>query len=82
MEKVEKILEALKLSKEAGNKEAEGNSYIDLGSAYHDLGQYEKSIEYFEKSLSICSESGNKAGELSVCSKLQGHPTRTLFKTT
>ena len=72
MEKVEKILEALKIYKETGDKEAEGKSYIALGSLYHDLGQYEKSIEYFEESLSCFSEIGNKAGELSACSKLGG----------
>lgn len=38
MEKVEKILEALEIYKETGHKEAEGNSYIDLGNLYRDLG--------------------------------------------
>ena len=55
MEEVQKLLEDLKTYKETENKEAEGNSHIDLGSAYHDLGQHEKSIECFEKSIVICS---------------------------
>jgi tetratricopeptide (TPR) repeat protein len=54
---------ALKISKEIGDKHIEGNSLGNLGNAYSQLGEARKAITYYEQAWEISLESRDKHGE-------------------
>jgi len=45
--------QALRIAKEIGDKEGEGNCLCNLGSAYYNLGDYQKAIAFYEQGLAI-----------------------------
>ncbi|MGK7883108.1 MAG: tetratricopeptide repeat protein [Crocosphaera sp.] len=55
--------QALDISKEIGDRQAEGNSLVSLGNAYISLGEYQKAITYHQKALDIFGEIGDRQGE-------------------
>ena len=60
---IEKLEEALKLYKEAGNRIEEQRVLNDIGRAYMYLGGYKKSVEYFEQSLLVSQAIADRSGE-------------------
>ena len=65
---IEYYEQALKISRETGDRRGEGNHLGNLGLAYSDLGEPRKAIEFLKQSLSI-----GKAIEdpriISICEK-------------
>ena len=55
--------EALTISKEIGDKDAEASSYESLGIVFQSLGEHVKAKEYLEKALAIKKEIGDREGE-------------------
>ena len=45
--------QALKISREIGDRRGEGNALGNLGLAYSDLGEPRKAIEFYEQALAI-----------------------------
>jgi tetratricopeptide (TPR) repeat protein len=60
---IEYLKQALKISREIGDRLGEGSSLSNLGLAYRNLGEYRKAIEYHEQSLEIRREIGDRLGE-------------------
>jgi len=58
-----KIQHPLAISREIGNRHAEGAFLGNLGSAYNDLGEPRKAIEFLEQALVISREVGNRHSE-------------------
>ncbi len=55
--------QALKISREIGDRRGEGADLGNLGLAYSDLGEPRKAIEYSEQALKISREIGDRRGE-------------------
>jgi tetratricopeptide (TPR) repeat protein len=55
--------QALKISREIGDRGAEGAGLGNLGNACADLGDARKAIEFYEKHLVIAREIGDRRGE-------------------
>ena len=55
--------QALAMSREQKNRQAEGAWLGGLGLCYSDLGQTARAIEYYEQALAISREIGDRAGE-------------------
>lgn len=55
--------QALKISREIGDRQAEGQDLGNLGLAYHRLGDARKAIDYGEQALKILREIGDRHGE-------------------
>ena len=53
----------LNISRELGDRAAEGTAYSNLGSAFSSLGQYSKAVEFDTKKLNISRDLGDRAGE-------------------
>ena len=53
---IEYYEQALKISKEIGDKRGDGNSLGNLGLAYSQLGETRKAIEYHEQALKVSKE--------------------------
>jgi len=51
------------MTKEVGERAAEGRAYTNIGAAYDSLRDFEKAIEYHELYLSIAKEVGDTAGK-------------------
>jgi tetratricopeptide (TPR) repeat protein len=60
---IEYYKQALRISREIGDRRGEGNHLGNLGSAYSDLSEPKKAIEYHEKALKISREIRDKRGE-------------------
>ena len=60
---IEYYKQALKISREIGDRRGEGVDLGNLGSAYSHLGEPRKAIEYYEQSLKISRETGDRKGE-------------------
>ena len=60
---IEYYEQALKISREIGDRRGEGNHLGNLGLAYSDLGEPRKAIEYYEQALKISRETGDRRGE-------------------
>jgi len=60
---IEYYEQALVISREIGDRHADGIRRGNLGNVYMDLGQVEKAIEYYEQALVISREIGNRRGE-------------------
>ncbi len=60
---IEYYEQALKISREIGDRRNEGNWLGNLGLAYADLGETRKAIEYYEQALKISREIGDRRGE-------------------
>ena len=60
---IEYYEQALKISKEIGDRRGEGNRLGNLGLAYSHLGEPRKAIEYYEQALKISKEIGDRHGE-------------------
>jgi tetratricopeptide (TPR) repeat protein len=60
---IEHYEQALKISREIGDRRGEGNRLGNLGNAYADLGETRKAIEYHEQALKISREIGDRRGE-------------------
>lgn len=63
-------LEALKVSKEIGDIESEGESCSQLGLIYSRLCNFDKSLEYFNKGLKIREEIGDENGAASSLNRI------------
>ena len=63
---IEYYEEALKISKEIGDRREEGNWLRLLGFAYLCLGEVRKAIQYYEKCLKIAQETGDSSYECTV----------------
>ena len=53
----------LKEAKETGNRDSEGNAYVNLGNAYRSLGEFKKALEPHQMGLSIFQDTGNRDSE-------------------
>jgi len=60
---IEYYEQALKISREIGDRLGEENRLGNLGLAYYRLGEIKKAIEYYEQALEISREIGDKCGE-------------------
>lgn len=60
---IEKLEEARKLYKEAGNRKDEKRVLTDIGRAYMYLVEYKKSAQYFEQSLLVSQAIADRPGE-------------------
>ena len=60
---IEYYEQALKISREIGDRRGEGNDLGNLGIAYSDLGEPRKAIEYYEQALKIAKEIGDRQNE-------------------
>ncbi|MDW5550956.1 tetratricopeptide repeat protein [Methanosarcina sp.] len=60
---IEYYEQALKISREIGDRRGEGADLGNLGLAYSDLGEPRKAIEYYEQALKISREIGDRRGE-------------------
>jgi tetratricopeptide (TPR) repeat protein len=60
---IEYYEQALKISREIGDRKKEGIWLGDLGNAYRDLGETRKAIEYYEQTLKIFREIGDRKRE-------------------
>ncbi|AKB47158.1 hypothetical protein MSKOL_1381 [Methanosarcina sp. Kolksee] len=60
---IEYYEQALKISREIGDRRGEGNHLGNLGNAYSDLGEPRKAIEYYEQALKISKEIGDRRNE-------------------
>ena len=60
----EYLEKALRIHKEIGDREMEGQCYGNLGVVFFDLGQYSEAKKYYEKALLIGRETGCKKGEV------------------
>lgn len=60
---IEYYEQALKISREIGDRRGEGVDLGNLGNAYHRLGETRKSIEYYEQALKIARETEDRGGE-------------------
>ncbi|MDQ1253582.1 MAG: hypothetical protein QG646_2754 [Euryarchaeota archaeon] len=63
---IEYYKQALKISREIGDRRGEGNALGNLGLAYSDLGELNKAIEYYKQALKIFRETRDRRGE-GVC---------------
>ena len=63
LEDLENHMKELKIAKEQGHREREGNALGNLGNAYHSQGDFKRAIECHKKHLSIAKEMGDRAGE-------------------
>ena len=55
--------QALKFTRETGDRAGEGGALGNLGNAYENLGQYERAIDCNQQSLTIMREIGNRQNE-------------------
>ena len=53
----------LKEAKETGNRDSEGNTYVNLGRTYRSLGEFKKALELCQMGLGIFQETGNRDSE-------------------
>jgi len=60
---IEYYEQALKISKEAGNRRLEENQLGNMGIVYDNLGETEKAIDYYEQALEISIEIDDMVGE-------------------
>ena len=60
---IELYEQALKISREIGDRRGEGIELGNLGIAYADLGEARKAIEFYEQALEIAREIGDRRGE-------------------
>ncbi|HEX5733674.1 MAG TPA: CHAT domain-containing protein [Blastocatellia bacterium] len=67
---IEKLEEALKLYKEAGNRIEEKRVLNDIAGAYMYLGEYKKSVEYLEQNLLVSQALADRSGEASSLVKI------------
>jgi len=64
MEKaVQKLEQALVVSRKLGEEKGESNCLNEIGYIYYSWGQYTKALEYYEKSLEISRKIGDMKGE-------------------
>jgi len=55
--------QALKISREIGDRGAEGAGLGNLGNAFRNLGETKKAIDYYQQALTILREIGDRRGE-------------------
>jgi len=60
---IEHYEQALKISREIGDRGGDGAHLGNLGNAYAGMGETRKSIEYYEQALKISREIGDRRGE-------------------
>ncbi len=60
---IEHYEQALKISREIGDRRGEGNNLGSLGLAYSDLGEMRLAIEHYEQALKISWEIGDRRNE-------------------
>ncbi|MDW5552019.1 tetratricopeptide repeat protein [Methanosarcina sp.] len=60
---IEYYEQALKISREIGDRRAEGTWIGNMGNAYSDMGEPRKAIEYYEQALKISRETRDRRGE-------------------
>ena len=54
---------ALAISREIGDRRAEGSNLTNLGIAYSNIGNFRKAIEHYEQALAISLEIGDRRAE-------------------
>ncbi|MEW6265662.1 MAG: CHAT domain-containing protein, partial [Thermodesulfobacteriota bacterium] len=60
---LEHYQQALRIAKEIGDKQGQGNSLGSIGLVYFSLGDYPKALEHCQQALKIAKEIGDKKGE-------------------
>ena len=58
------------IARENGDKDLEGEAYVNLGNAYRHLGDFKQAIEFYQQGLSIAKEIENKDLEGSLYENL------------
>ena len=58
------------IARENGDKDLEGEAYVNLGNTYRHLGDFKQAIEFYQQGLSIAKEIENKDLEGSLYENL------------
>ncbi|GAB4375593.1 MAG: hypothetical protein Kow00121_21530 [Elainellaceae cyanobacterium] len=67
---IEYYQQALKFTRQTGDRQGEGRALICLGLACYNLGDYQQAIDYHQQALIISREIGDRQGEGAVLGNL------------
>ena len=58
------------MSRQTGDKQSEGKSFISIANIYSNLGQYQKAIDYYQNALTVLKQVSNRDSNKSPINKL------------